>query len=219
MPTIALAPASPPCRRVLGGDAHALSDAELFAVLLDDDLDAARRLISTWSLPEGIWKIAPEDLFALDGMRPESVARVLACLEVSRRAPAWKVGKRATVGSPQEVVAVCAPRFRGCDRERFWAVALDTRNHIIATIEVSIGSLDASIVHPRELFKDAIRLSASSLILVHNHPSGDATPSSADIRLTRRLVEVGELIGIDVVDHIIIGDADEWTSFCENGLL
>lgn len=219
MPTIALAPSPFPLQRVLDGDAHVLSDEELFTVILDGDRSSARGLISRWSLADGIWRASAEDLFALDGMRPESVARVLACLEVSRRSTVWKVKHRKTIGSPSDVVDLCAQRLRGCDRERFWALALDTRNHLIATIDVSLGSLDASIVHPRELFRDAVRLSASTLVLVHNHPSGDPTPSGADIKLTRRLVEAGELMGIDVVDHVVIGSSDDWTSFSETGLI
>jgi DNA repair protein RadC len=109
--------------------------------------------------------------------------------------------------------------MRGSDRERFWALALTTRNHLIKIIEVSVGSLNASIVHPRELFKEAVKVSAASVVVVHNHPSGDPTPSGADIQLTRRLVKAGDVLGIEVLDHVVIGDGGEHASLRDLGLM
>jgi DNA repair protein RadC len=105
------------------------------------------------------------------------------------------------------------------DREHFWALALNTKNQLLKTIEVSIGSLNASIVHPRELFKDAVRMSAASVVVVHNHPSGDPTPSGADTQLTRRLVRAGDVLGIEVLDHVVIGDGGAHSSMRELGLM
>jgi DNA repair protein RadC len=98
-------------------------------------------------------------------------------------------------------------------------IALNTKNRLIRMYEVSVGSLNATIVHPRELFKDAVRLSAASVVVVHNHPSGDPTPSAADIQLTRRLVKAGDVLGIDVLDHVVIGTAGEFSSLREMGLM
>jgi DNA repair protein RadC len=114
---------------------------------------------------------------------------------------------------------VCGPQLRGLDREHFWTLALNTKNRLLRVFEVSIGSLNASIVHPRELFKDAVRASAASLIVVHNHPSGDPTPSGADIQLTRRIVKAGDVLGIEVLDHVVIGSEGEHASLRDLGLM
>ena len=123
------------------------------------------------------------------------------------------------VSGPEDVVRLCAPQLRGSDREHFWALALNTKNQLIRVIEVSIGSLNASIVHPRELFKDAVRVSAASIVVVHNHPSGDPTPSGADIQLTRRLVKAGDVLGIEVLDHVVVGDGGQHASLRDLGLM
>ena len=123
------------------------------------------------------------------------------------------------VSCAEDVVRICAPQLRGSDREHFWALALNTKNQLLRTVEVSVGSLNASIVHPRELFKEAVRLSAASVVVVHNHPSGDPTPSGADVQLTRRLVKAGDVLGIEVLDHVVIGDSGEHASLRDLGLM
>ena len=117
------------------------------------------------------------------------------------------------------VLKIDQDQLRGSDREHFWALALNTKNQLLKIIEVSIGSLNASIVHPRELFKEAVRISAASVVVVHNHPSGDPTPSGADIQLTRRLVKAGDVLGIEVLDHVVIGDGVTHASLRELGLM
>lgn len=110
------------------------------------------------------------------------------------------------IRTPQDVADLLMEELRYLDREVMRLLILDTKNQVIATPTVSVGILDASMVHPREIFKDCIRRSAASVIIVHNHPSGDPTPSANDIEVTRRLRRAGEILGIDVLDHIIIGD-------------
>ena len=105
------------------------------------------------------------------------------------------------------------------DREQFWALVLDTKNRLIKDVPVSVGSLNASIVHPRELFRSAVRMSAASIVVAHNHPSGDPTPSGADIQLTRRLTRAGDVLGIELLDHVVIGDGGAWASLREMGLM
>ena len=112
------------------------------------------------------------------------------------------------VKTPDEVVSLVRGRLRGKKKEHFLALLLDTRNQLIKIAEISVGSLDTSIVHPREVFKEAISVSAASVIFVHNHPSGDPEASEDDIKLTKRLAEAGEIVGIDVLDHIIVCDKD-----------
>ncbi len=206
--------------RVLLGKAEHLTDEALLAVVLghrDDTI--AREVMRDHPAPERFWRLGAEELTGYSGIGPSSAARVVACLELSRRAVTWPVSPRRVVTTPQDVVALLGPRARGQDREHFWAVALGTKNQLLRVIDVSIGSLNASIVHPRELFKDAVRVSAASVIVAHNHPSGDPTPSAADTRLTRRLAQAGDVLGIDLLDHVVIGDGGAWASLRELGLL
>jgi len=205
---------------VLSGRSEALSDTALISVLIGEDGDErARALLERHPLPDGLWRVSAEDLITLPGLGPAAASRVLACLEVSRRAAVWRAAPRQTVTTPEDVVALCWPQMRGADREHFWALALNTKNHLLRIVEVSVGSLNASIVHPRELFKEAVRLSAASVVVVHNHPSGDPTPSGADIQLTRRLVKAGDVLGIELLDHVVIGDGGEHASLRELGLM
>jgi len=209
-----------PRQRLLSGNADALSDASLLAVLLDSpSTDRATVLLAEHPIPDGLWRVCAEDLIALDGVGPAAAARVLACLEMSRRASAWRSSRRPTISTPEDVVELCAPQLRGLDREHFWALALNTKNQLLKMVEVSVGSLNASIVHPRELFRDAVRLSAASVVVVHNHPSGDPTPSGADIQLTRRLAKAGDVLGIELLDHVVIGDGGEHASLRDSGLM
>ena len=138
---------------------------------------------------------------------------------MSRRASGPCEDRRPTISTPEDVVALCSPQLRGLDREHFWALALNTKNQLLRVIEVSVGSLNASIVHPRELFKDAVRVSAASVVVVHNHPSGDPTPSGADIQLTRRLVKAGDVLGVEVLDHVVLGDGGAHASLRDLGLM
>ena len=120
--------------------------------------------------------------------------------------------------SPKEVYKIVAEYLKGVDREHLVLLTLDTKNVITSITTVSIGSLNTSIVHPREVFKTAILSNASSIILAHNHPSGDATPSKEDINITDRIKESGKILGIDLLDHLIIGD-DSYISLKEKGIL
>jgi DNA repair protein RadC len=129
-----------------------------------------------------------------------------AAFDLGRRLEAAPREGKAQVKSPEDVVGVVGGRLKGKKREHFLTLLLDTRNRLIRVATVSMGSLDSSIVHPREVFKEAISASAASVIFVHNHPSGDAEPSEDDIELTRRLVEAGRVLGIVVLDHVIVGD-------------
>jgi DNA repair protein RadC len=204
---------------LLLGRPDVLSDASLLGVLVGENMDTADRILEAHPIPEGFWRVTAEDLLVQPGIGPASAARVLACLELSRRAVRWSPGERPTVSSPEDVIRICGAHLRGRDREHFWALALNTKNQLLRTIEVSVGSLNASIVHPRELFKEAVRLSAASVVVVHNHPSGDPTPSGADIQLTRRLVRAGDVLGIELIDHVVIGDGGEHASLRDLGLM
>lgn len=205
---------------MLCGGAETLSDAALVGLLVSEGSEAAgRAVLDAHPIPHGFWRLTGEDLLRLPGVGPAGAARLLTCLEMSRRAAAWPAALRPVVADAADVVALCGPQMRGLDREHFWALALDTKNRLVRMIEVSVGSLDASIVHPRELFKDAVRLSAAGIVVVHNHPSGDPTPSGADLQLTRRLVRAGDVLGIELLDHVVIGDGVSYVSLRDMGAL
>lgn len=209
-----------PRELLLSGCAGNISDEGLLAVLIGEQGGSgARRILAEHPIPDGLWRVCAEDLVAVDGVGPAVAARLLACLEMSRRAAAWRSTARPSVNTPEDVVDLCAAQFRGLDKEHFWSLSLNTKNRLLKMSEVSVGSLNASIVHPRELFKDAVKASAASVVVVHNHPSGDATPSGADIQLTRRLVKAGDVLGIDVLDHVVIGDGGEFSSLRDLGYM
>lgn len=205
---------------LLTGRSEALTDEALLSVLVGETGAAGLgRLVAQEPVPTGLWRLDAEEIVHLEGVGPAGAARLLACLEMSRRAAVPSEERRPVISTPEDVAALCGPRLRGRDREHFWTLALNTKNRLLRVIEVSVGSLNASIVHPRELFKDALRVSAASIIVVHNHPSGDPTPSGADIQLTRRLVRAGEVLGIEVLDHVVIGDAGAHASLRDLGLM
>ncbi|GAB4275062.1 MAG: DNA repair protein RadC [Coriobacteriia bacterium] len=204
---------------ILSGRAEALSDESLLAQIVGDGGGVTERILRAHPIPDGLWRASAEELMSHHGVGPAGAARLLACLELSRRAALWRRDGRPVVSSPQDVCDLCAGQMRGLDREHFWALALNTKNQLLRTVEVSVGTLNASLVHPRELFKEAVRLSAASVIVVHNHPSGDPTPSGADIRLTERLVRAGDVLGIEVLDHVVVADGGGHVSLRESGLM
>jgi DNA repair protein RadC len=130
-----------------------------------------------------------------------------------------QMAERKKVDSPATAAAVLQQYLDGVDREHFVVLLLDTQNQIIGIHTVTVGTLDASLVHPREIFKPAILANAASVLLAHNHPSGDPTPSAEDRSVTRQLVAAGGLIGIEVLDHVVVGDTHRYVSFREAGML
>lgn len=209
-----------PREALLSGRPESLTNESLLAVLVGEE--GARRLetiLPAGPVPHALCRLSGDELVSIDGVGPASAARLLAAVEMTRRAGCTASETRPVISTPEDVVSLCAPQFRGLDREHFWTLALNTKNRLLRVIEVSVGSLSASIVHPRELFKDAIRVSAASVIVVHNHPSGDPTPSGADIQLTRRLLKAGDVLGIEVLDHVVIGEGGDHISMREAGLM
>ena len=209
-----------PRELLLQGQTQSLTDEALLSVLVGETGAAGvGRLLRHQPVAQGLWRMDAEELISLEGVGPARAARILAVLEMSRRASGPCEDRRPTISTPDDVAALCSPHLRGLDREHFWTLALNTKNRLMRVIEVSVGSLNASIVHPRELFKDAVRVSAASVVVVHNHPSGDPTPSGADIQLTRRLVKAGDVLGVEVLDHVVIGDGGSHASLRDLGLM
>ena len=192
---------------------EALSAQEILAVILgrgvagESVMVTGQRLLSQFGNLKGIAGASVEELSQVKGIGLAKAAQIKAAFELANRLEGYsETGKKPIVKTPEDVVSVIGGRLKDKKKEYFVALMLDTRNQLIKISEVSVGSLDASIVHPREVFKEAIAASAASVIFAHNHPSGDPAASEDDIRLTKRLAEVGEIVGIDVLDHIIIGD-------------
>ena len=163
-------------------------------------------------------EMTPEEFMNLSGMGRGKALRLAAAFEIARRLARLMPEDKPVIKSPEDAAALVMEEMRHLDREHFYALLLNAKNQVLTREVISIGTLNFSAIHPRELFKVAIRRSAAGVILVHNHPSGDPTPSRQDIEATTRLVEAGEIVGIDVLDHLVIGD-NKFTSFKAQGLI
>lgn len=207
------AAAERPRERLLAKGAAALSDQELLAVVLGAGIrhrDALRLaadvLVTAGDLP-GLAQTSPARLMRTRGVGETRASRLVAAVELGRRAVAGPRVTRPRLATPGAVGAYLLPRHSAHPEERFGVVLLDTRHRLLRVVTLTQGTLDASVVHPREVFRAAAEHSAAAVVVFHNHPSGDPTPSVDDIQLTRRLVDAGELMGIGVVDHVVLGDA------------
>jgi len=204
-----------PRERLLKLGAEALSSQEVLTLLLgrgtkgESVMVTAQKLISQFGNLKNLASASIEELTKITGIGTAKAAQIKAAFELSRRLgePPDRAPK-ITVKSPEDILKSVRSLLKGKRKEHFLVLSLDTRNHLIDMHKVSIGSLDCSIVHPREAFKEAIADSAASVIFVHNHPSGDPTPSADDIQLTKRLTDAGQILGIEVLDHVIVCDED-----------
>lgn len=201
-----------------------LTNRELLAVLLRTGtrrrsaLSLADHVLTKAGGLRGLARTRLEDLCRIEGVGPAKAAQILAGVELGRRLLTLGPEERPPVRSPGEAAGLVMPEMRFLAKEHFRALLLDTKNRVLASELVSIGTLNTSLVHPRELFRRAVQACAAAVILVHNHPSGDPTPSAEDLALTKRLVEVGKIMGIEILDHLIIGD-NRYVSLKERALL
>jgi DNA repair protein RadC len=202
--------------RALGG--HCLSPRELLAVLVGSGgpdasaLEVADRILHrVRGRLRGLATLDPADLEGVPGVGRATAARIMAALELGRRAAQEPAQDRVRIRGPEDVHRLMAPRLRDLGHEEFHALLLNTQHRVLRDVIVSRGILDASLIHPREVFRPAILESAAAVILVHNHPSGDPTPSPDDRAVTRQIGRAGRTLGIRVLDHVIIGDRG-WAS-------
>ncbi len=202
-----------PREKLIARGAAEMTEVELLAIILrtgegtggKSAVDQAREMITTFGSLHAIEKAGVGELCRAPGIGPAKAATVKAALELGRRLAARPQGKPAQVTSPEDVYNIFRSRLENLDKETFWALLLDLRGKVIKEARISEGILTETLVHPREVFSQAIREGAARVIFVHNHPSGDTTPSREDKNLQKRLEEAGELLGIPVLDHIIIG--------------
>ncbi len=202
----------------------ALADAELLAIQLGSGtrgrsaVDVAHEMLAAYGSLAEVAAREVSELARQRGVGPAKAARLAAAFELTRRLRARTPGTRTVLSTPAEVYAAFAPLMEDLKREVFRVALLDAQNGLLRDCVVSEGTLSASLVHPREVFKPAILESAASVVLLHNHPSGDPTPSREDVRLTRQLAECARLLGFRVHDHLVIGRG-RFVSFAERGLL
>jgi len=208
-----------------------LKDSELFAMLLRsgsqgmDVVAVANRLMSEAGSLAALISWSKEDFMSFPGIGKIKALQLITVMEITRRVLAEKYKVELPFDSPDKVYDYLRPLVMGLEVEKFWTLCLNRKNRLIKCVEVTSGTATSSLVHPREVYREAIRLGSSAIIVVHNHPSGDPSPSSADIRITRQLREAAEVVGIALLDHVITGepayteDKLGFYSFNDNGLL
>lgn len=212
-----------PRERLLRDGVEALSNAELLAILLrtgqggENALQMASRLLAHFGGLEGLSRAVPSELAAMRGIGPAKSAQLKAGLELGRRLLGLLPEERPQVKSPADVAHLLLAEMSLLEQEEMRVLMLDSKNRLLASSRVYIGNLNTTLVRVAELFREAIRENAAALILVHNHPSGDPTPSSDDVAITREIIQAGKLLGLEVVDHLVIGRR-EYVSLRQRGL-
>jgi DNA repair protein RadC len=218
-----LPPELRPRERLLEAGPSALSDGELLGLLFGigsrekTAVELAGEVISEAGGLHGLYDVSVHELMQVNGIGEAKACIILAAVELGRRIGQVRNPGRPVISSPADVERLLRGRIANLDRENFVVVLLNTKNEVIETSTVSVGTLGASLVHPREVFKPAVRASAASVILAHNHPSGKVEPSREDREVTKRLGEAADILGIEVLDHVIVGDG--YFSMKEHGML
>ncbi|MFH0874355.1 MAG: DNA repair protein RadC [archaeon] len=213
-----ISPDNRPRERMACDGPKSLSDSELLAVILqkgtkkNNVIDMSNRILSRFS-KESLFDATKEELQKINGIGFAKSMQIIALVEFSKRLNSVTI--KPNLSNAYEVYKKYAWKFKFEKKEHFMAVYLDIKNYIIKEEIISIGILDSAIIHPREIFRPAIKNSASKIIIMHNHPSGDPSPSGEDISITNQLIEAGKLIGISILDHVIIGNNSYW-SYIEN---
>lgn len=213
-----------PRERMINYGSESLSNAELLAILLrtgsstESVFNLAQRILAEIGQIQGLHEISINELTKIKGIGPAKAIQIKAAIELGRRIAKASNSEKYTVRSPKDVADYLMEDLCYLKQENFISLLLDTKNNIVAKETISIGTLNSSIIHPREVFKPAIKKSISAIIVVHNHPSGDPTPSREDIEVTKRLKNAGDILGIELLDHIIIGD-HKYISLKDKGLI
>jgi len=202
---------------------QALSSAELLAILLrvgvtgENAVQVGQRLLQTFGGLTGLHRATFDEVRAQHGIGEAKAAQIKAAIELGRRLTLESPDERPAINSPAEAAALVQYEMSGLEQEHLRVILLDTRNRVLDIVEIYRGSVNSSQVHIGEVFKPAIRRNAPAIIVVHNHPSGDPTPSPDDVAVTRAILQAGKLLDIDVLDHMVIGQG-RWVSLKERGL-
>ncbi|MHB1456790.1 MAG: RadC family protein [Armatimonadota bacterium] len=213
-----------PRERLVKYGAEALSNAELLAIILRvgtpeySAIGLAEYMLGRFNGIRGIASASVEELSEIKGLGTAKSAQIKAMVELGKRLAATALDSRTAIRNPQDVVDCVMPFLRDEPQENFMAIFLNTKNEILKTRIITTGTLDSSLITPRELFREAMSMNSAAVIVAHNHPSGDPTPSREDIAITKRLCQAGEIVGIEVLDHLIIGDGRS-LSLKERGLM
>ncbi|MBA3925144.1 RadC family protein [Listeria rustica] len=211
-----------PRERLQKKGVSSLSNIELFAIILETGsrtesvVDLANKVVARYSEIADMREITLQELTEINGIGLAKAAKVLAAIEISKRIGKQKVNTCPVIRGPQDGADLVMQEMSMLSQEHFHCVFLSTRNRLVHRETIFIGSLNSSVVHPREIFKQAMKYSAAGVMCFHNHPSGDASPSSQDITVTKRLKKAGDLLGIPLIDHIIIGN-NTFTSLKQEG--
>ena len=212
-----LLPDDRPREKLLHHGAAALGDNELVALVIGNGsrrgnaLSVANALLAAHGGLHGLTRCAVDDFVRIAGIGRARAAQIVAAVELGRRTLAHAPSARLRIRNPQDAAAYLLPRFGSRGVEQFGIVLLDAKHRVMRTAVLAIGTLNSAVVEPRDVFREAAIGGATAIVIFHNHPSGDPTPSAEDLSLTRRLVAAGALLGIDVVDHVILGDARYWS--------
>ena len=214
-----------PIEKLANFGADTLSDQELLAIILrcgakgENVLTLSNRILSETDGLNGLLNISYEDIVKIRGIKSVKGAQIIALAELFRRFNSLKSNvNRVKIKSPKDLGDMLSSEWIGVNQEILRLIVLNTKNNIIKSRDIFKGTLDSSIVHPREIYSEAIKCGGASIIICHNHPSGDPTPSSEDIKITLRIKECGSIIGIQLLDHIIIGN-NKYISLKEEGLI
>jgi DNA repair protein RadC len=213
-----------PRERLIKFGPEALSNAELLAIILrtgtksESAINMANRIMSGNDGLKFLSSCTIQELSQIKGIGNAKAAQIKAAVEIGKRLKGYKSDHKIKINSPEDIANLVMEDMRFLKKEHLRVIFLNTKNIVIDVKDLSIGSLNASVVHPREIYSEAIRKSSASIIICHNHPSGDPAQSQEDINITRRLYEVGKLVGIDLLDHVIIGDGC-YISLKEKGIL
>ena len=183
-----------------------------------DDLQKAQAILEKFHGLFGLSKVGIKDLTARKALSREKAIQLISSIELGRRIANRRYQKGVPISGPEVIAEIAQAQLAEDKQEKFMVATLNTKGILIELKTITVGILDSSLVHPREVFREAIAASAASIIAIHNHPSGDPTPSEADIVMTKRLVEAGKIVGIELLDHLVIGNPD-WVSLKRLGHL
>ena len=212
-----------PREKLIKNGPKTLSDSELLAIILrtgnkrENVLNVANKLFSKHNV-KSLSRLGIGTLKKELGIGDAKACQIVACFELGRRLARFKEDKKPSIKNAKDIAKIFIPEMSSLKKEHFKGIYLDSRKKIIKEETIFIGSLNESVIHPREIFQIALNENAAALILIHNHPSGDPKPSGQDIEITKELIKAGDILGIPVLDHIIIGDK-KYFSMREKGLI